>query len=353
MASLALAFERPAPELSGKPSAFALLPADLQALGKTKGADVVFGRLQRVASWEGGAPYLGRAKALIEEHADLSLPRIVERRPSSDGSTKLMLEARDGRRFEAVHMPRATRNPRTTLCISSQVGCAMACTFCATGTMGIVRNLTAGEIVGQVLVLMHELGPTAGQQINLVFMGMGEPLHNLAHVARAIRVLCDPAGLGLSERRITVSTSGLVPGIEKLAALPVRPLLAVSLNASTDEARSKVMPVNRAFPLARLKEALKAWPLRPKERITLEYVLLLGENDSDEDAKRIAAFARGLSCHVNLIPMNEHGASVFRRPDEERVLRFGKLLVDEGVLVTIRNSRGQDVGAACGQLVLD
>lgn len=353
MASLALAFERPAPELSGKPSAFSLLPGDIEGLGKAKGADVVFGRLQRVSSWEGGAPYLGRAKELIEAHADLTLPRIVERRPSGDGSTKLVLEARDGKRFEAVHMPRATKNPRTTLCLSSQVGCAMGCTFCATGTMGIVRNLTAGEIVGQVLVLMRALGPLDGQRVNLVFMGMGEPLHNLAHVARAIRVLCDPAGLGLSERRVTVSTSGLVPGIEKLAALPVRPLLAVSLNATTDEARSKVMPVNRAFPLARLKQALLAWPLRPKERITLEYVLLLGENDSDDDARRIAELTRGLSCHVNLIPMNEHGASAFRRPDEERVLRFGKRLVDEGVLVTIRNSRGRDVGAACGQLVLD
>lgn len=352
MTSLALAFERPAPELSGKPSAFALLPADLVELGHRRGADVLFSRLQRPSSWREGLPYLGRSRALIEEHADLTLPRVAHREPSEDGSTKIVVEARDGRRFEAVHMPRQTKNPRTTLCLSSQVGCAMGCTFCATGTMGIVRNLTAGEIVGQVLLLMRELGPLEGQRINLVFMGMGEPLHNLAHVARAIRVLCHPAGLGLSERRITVSTSGLVPGIEKLAGLPVRPLLAVSMNSTTDEARSKVMPVNRAFPLARLRRALESWPLRPHERITLEYVLLHGENDTDDDARRLADFARGLSCHVNLIPMNEHEQSDFRRPDEGSVRAFAQLLTNVGVMVTIRNSRGRDVGGACGQLVL-
>ncbi len=353
MASLALAFEKPAPELSGKPSAFALLPEDLEALGKARGADVVFSRLQRVGLWRDDGPYLGRARELIEAHADLTLPRVVRRHPSGDGSTKLMLEATDGKRFEAVHMPRATRNPRTTLCLSSQVGCAMGCTFCATGTMGIVRNLTAGEIVGQVLVLMRELGPSDGKRINLVFMGMGEPLHNLAHVARALRVLCCSSGLGLSERRVTVSTSGLVPGIEKLSRLPVRPLLALSLNATTDEARSAVMPVNRAFPLARLKETLLRWPLRAKERITLEYVLLRGQNDSEDDARRLAEFTRGLSCHVNLIPMNEHDASDFERPDDGSVRAFGQRLLEQGVLVTIRNSRGRDVGGACGQLVLE
>ncbi|MFZ9888512.1 MAG: 23S rRNA (adenine(2503)-C(2))-methyltransferase RlmN [Myxococcota bacterium] len=352
MPSLALAFEQPAPEPSGKPSGFALLPADIEALGHRRSAEVVFGRLQRPATWANGLPYLGRASALLEEHADLTLPQVKERHPSSDGSTKLILEAVDGRRFEAVHMPRQTRNPRTTLCLSSQVGCAMGCTFCATGTMGIVRNLSAGEIVGQVLVLMRELGPLEGQRINLVFMGMGEPLHNLAHVARAIRVLCHPAGLGLSERRITVSTSGLVPGIERLAALEVRPLLAVSVNATTDESRGAVMPVNRAFPLARLKAALARWPLRPKERITLEYVLLAGQNDTEEDAVRLVEFSRGLSCHVNLIPMNEHGASSFQRPADDAVLAFGNRLVEQGVLVTIRNSRGRDVGGACGQLLV-
>jgi 23S rRNA (adenine2503-C2)-methyltransferase len=355
MASLATALrllEQPAPELSGLPSAFALLPEDLERLGHSRGASDLFRRLQRPATWRDGAPFLGRAKALLQEHADFELPAIESRVASDDGSTRLVLAGRDGRRFEAVHMPRAVKNPRVTLCLSSQVGCAMGCTFCATGTMGIVRNLTAGEIVGQVLVLMRELGPLKPSALNLVFMGMGEPLHNLAHVARAVRVICDEAGLGLSERRVVVSTSGLVPGIERLAQLAVRPLLALSLNATTDEARAAVMPVNRAFPLARLKEALLAWPLRPKERITLEYVLLAGENDTDGDAERLAAFTRGLSCHVNLIPMNEHERSAHRRPPDEAVWAFGRRLEAQGVLVTIRNSRGRDVQGACGQLIV-
>lgn len=248
-------------------------------------------------------------------------------------------------------MPRSVRNPRVTLCLSSQIGCAMGCTFCATGIMGIVRNLDAGEIVAQVLVLLSALGPREPHRVNLVFMGMGEPLHNVEQVERALKVLCHPAGLGLAVSRITVSTSGLVPGIQRLARAEPRPLLAVSINATTDEARAAIMPVNRKYPLSALKEALLAWPVRRKERITLEYVLLAGENDTEEDARRLAAFARGLPAHVNLIPMNEHEGSGFRRPEEARVSRFAEVLMEEGCLVLVRNSRGRDVAAACGQLV--
>jgi 23S rRNA (adenine2503-C2)-methyltransferase len=347
--------EQPAPEREGAPSAFTLLPAELSSLGHTRGADVLFGRLHRPATWVDGAPYLGRARALLEGMTDLALPRVVEQIASRDGSTRCLLEASDERRFEAVHMPRAVKNPRTTLCISSQVGCAMGCTFCATGTMGIVRNLTAGEIVGQVLVLMRDFETTEPKRLNLVFMGMGEPLHNLDHVARAIELLCHPAGLGLSPRRITVSTSGLAPRIEALARVPdaVRPLLAISLNATTDEQRARTMPVNRAYPIARLKQALLRWPLRSKERITVEYVLLAGENDGEQDAERLAAFTRDLSCHVNLIPLNEHAGAEHARPHDDAVYAFASALTERGVLVTIRNSRGRDVGGACGQLVLD
>lgn len=347
------AWENPAPERSGKPSLFALLPEDISALGHPGDPEVVFGRIQRPATWLDGAPQLGRAQRMLDDRADPAMPRIDERHASVDGSVRCVLAASDDRRFEAVHMPRATRNPRTTLCLSSQVGCAMGCTFCATGSMGIVRNLTAGEIVGQVLSLMEGFETTEPKRTNLVFMGMGEPLHNLAHVSRALRVLCHPAGLGLSERRIVVSTSGLVPRIDELAQLAVRPLLAVSLNATTDEQRSATMPVNRAYPLARLKDALLRWPLRNKERITLEYVLLAGENDTSADIDRLEAFTRGLSCHVNIIPLNEHEHAAHSRPDDEAVLRFARLLTERGVFAIVRNSRGRDIGGACGQLVLD
>lgn len=331
---------------------FALLPEDLRRLGHGGDPEVLFGQLQRVARFERGQPKLGRrAAALLEPIADFELPHIVKMHPSADGSTRLVLQTHDGHLFETVHMPRNTRNPRVTLCLSSQIGCAMGCTFCATGTMGIVRNLSAGEIVGQVLRVLLALGPTGGQQLNLVFMGMGEPLHNLDHVTRAIEVLCHPSGLGVSARRITVSTSGLVPGIERLARTQPRPLLAVSVNHTTDEARSAVMPVNKKYPLARLKDALRSWPLRPKERLTLEYVLLRGHNDTEDDAERLATFADGLHAHINLIPMNEHPHSAFARPDDNHVQRFAKRLMGHGLLVLVRDSRGRDIAGACGQLV--
>lgn len=352
MVSLPLPFERPAPDADGARSAFSLLPEEIAARGFGGDPTHLFARLQRPTLWEGGAPSLGRrARAFLAEQADLSLPRLVRLYPSSDGATRCVLETRDGHLFEAVHMPRSVRNPRVTLCLSSQIGCAMGCTFCATGIMGIVRNLDAGEIVAQVLVLLSALGPREPHRVNLVFMGMGEPLHNVEQVERALKVLCHPAGLGLAASRITVSTSGLVPGIQRLARAEPRPLLAVSINATTDEARAAIMPVNRKYPLSALKEALLAWPVRRKERITLEYVLLAGENDTEEDARRLAAFARGLPSHVNLIPMNEHKESGLRRPEEARVSRFAEVLMEEGCLVLVRNSRGRDVAAACGQLV--
>lgn len=320
-------------------------------MGHTGSAEQLFSRIQRVSTWGPDGPDVGRSGRAVLSGCDLTLPSLVERHPSADASTRVVLETFDGRRIEAVHMPRAVKNPRVTFCVSSQVGCAMGCTFCATGTMGIVRNLGAGEIVGEVLALMRALGPEKGHALNLVFMGMGEPLHNLEHVARAIEVLCHPLGVGMSPSRITVSTSGLVPGIERLARLPVRPLLALSLNATTDETRSRIMPVNRAFGLARLREALGAFPLRHGEKILVEYVLLKGVNDTADDAERLAAFVRGFRHNVNVIPLNEHASAPFEAPDDGWVLRFARRVTELGCLCTVRNNRGRDVRGACGQLV--
>ena len=347
-------WDRKAPEKTGLPSAWSLLPADLTAQGCPGRPGHVFSRLQRVRTWRPDSLFLAREiRAWLEAHTDLSLPTILESHPSADGSTKIVLGLSDGHRIEAVHMPRKVGDPRVTYCLSSQVGCAMGCTFCATGAMGIKRNLTAGEIVGQVLALMRHLGPEQGEDLFLVFMGMGEPLHNLDHVHRAITVLCHPEGALLSPWRITVSTSGLVSGIEKLARMEPRPQLALSLNATTDAARSATMPVNRAWNLARLRQAIDAWELKRHERFIFEYVLLAGVNDTVEDAERLVAWLGELRHrhNVNLIPMNEHAHASFREPAEERVQAFARRLHEHGCFVTVRRSRGRDVQGACGQLV--
>lgn len=347
-------WDLPAPEKGGLPSAWALLPEDFAAMGCPGRPEHVFHRLQRIHLWKPEGPWLSKEiRTWLAEHTDLSLPEIAETHPSEDASTKAVLKLSDGHRIEAVHMPRKVRHPRVTYCLSSQVGCAMGCTFCATGAMGILRNLTAGEIVGEVLSLMRALGPDQGEKVTLVFMGMGEPLHNLDHVHRAIRVLCHSGGQGLSTRRITISTSGLVRGIDKLAKLTPRPLLALSLNATTDAARSETMPVNRVWNLAELRQALDRWGLTKGEKFTFEYVLLAGVNDTDADADRLAAWLGDLrgAHNLNLIPMNEHDHAAFREPGEDRIQAFSDRLKALGCFVTVRRSRGRDVRAACGQLV--
>ncbi|HEX7185443.1 MAG TPA: 23S rRNA (adenine(2503)-C(2))-methyltransferase RlmN [Thermoanaerobaculia bacterium] len=350
----AMPWDRRAPEREGPPSAWALLPEDLAAGGCPGRPEHVFSRLQRVRTWQPDRLFLSREiRAWLEANTDLSLPAILESHPSADGATKLVLGLSDGHRVEAVHMPRREDDSRVTFCVSSQVGCALGCTFCATGAMGIVRNLTAGEIVGQILALMRHLGPSRGEFLYIVFMGMGEPLHNLDHVHRAITVLCHPEGTLLSPWRITVSTAGLVSGIEKLARMEPRPQLAVSLNATTDATRSATMPVNRAWNLARLRQALDHWQLKRHERFIFEYVLLAGVNDTVEDADRLAAWLGDLRRrhNVNLIPMNEHAHAPFREPAEERLQAFARRLHEHGCFITVRRSRGRDVQGACGQLV--
>ena len=343
-----------APERSGLPSAFGLLPEDLEALGAPGRPELLFSRLQRPWQWLSQALPVSKAqRAWLDAATDGFVPELLATHPSEDGATKVVLGLADGERIEAVHMPREVKSPRVTLCLSSQVGCAMGCTFCATGAMGIRRNLTAGEIVGQVLALIRALGPPQAHSITLVFMGMGEPLHNLDHVHKAIRILNHPAGLNISTRRITVSTSGIVPAIERLAELRPRPWLALSLNATTDEARSRTMPVNRAWGLARLREALGRWPLAQGEKFLVEYVLMAGENDTPEDAERLADWLGDLRTghNINLIRMNEHASSCFKEPAEVRLQAFLARLKARGCFVTVRKSRGRDVQGACGQLV--
>jgi 23S rRNA (adenine2503-C2)-methyltransferase len=330
--------------------AFGLSPEELEVLGVPSPA-AAFERLHRPWLWQGGAPLVSRGAHGALHSCGMDLPRIVARQASQDGSTKLLLEL-GGERVEAVHMPRAVAGGRVTLCISSQVGCAMGCAFCATASMGFHRHLSAGEIVAQVLCVIAELGPRHPGQLTLVFMGMGEPLHNLAEVSRAIRLLCHPRGLGLSARRITVSTSGLVPEIQELGRSSPRPLLALSLNATTDELRRELMPIGRRFPLSELRVALESYPLRPRERVTVEYVLLAGVNDGVADAERLSDFCASFSHNINLIPFNEHPLAPYRAPAERDVDVFARaLLARRPALVTVRRSRGRDVQAACGQLV--
>jgi 23S rRNA (adenine2503-C2)-methyltransferase len=348
MHPLRLASSAPAePPRVSRARAFGLLPEELGV----PSPEATFTRLQRPWLWQDGAPVSSQAASSVLSGHGLELPRVGTRQISSDGSTKLAL-ALGSDRIEAVHMPRSVGGGRVTLCISSQVGCAMGCGFCATASMGFIRQLSAGEIVAQILRVVAELGPRQPSQLTLVFMGMGEPLHNLPEVARAIRVVCHPRGLGLSPKRITVSTSGLVPEIDQLGALETRPLLALSLNATTDDVRQELMPIGRRYPLAELRRALERFPIRPRERITVEYVLLDGVNDSLDDAVRLADFCASFPHNINLIPYNEHTLAPFRASSEERVGAFARAILERRpTLVTVRRSRGRDVQGACGQLV--
>jgi 23S rRNA (adenine2503-C2)-methyltransferase len=359
-------WDQPAPELSlpssptARPNAAGMGRAELRALLASIGeaafrADQVFEGLykHRYGAWEDFTNLSKALRAQLAGAAALAWPEIVQSLPSRDHSTKHAFRLADGKEVEGVHMPYANR---TTLCLSSQVGCAMGCTFCATGQMGILRNLTPGEIVGQVVAMLRRHGTPVGPDgepdpLNLVFMGMGEPLHNLDNLMAAFETLTDPKGLAISPKRITVSTSGLVSGIERLGAFPRRPRLAVSLNGTTDAYRSQIMPVNRVWNLEALMAALGRFPLQTNERITLEYVLLKGVTDSLEDGQRLVDLASRFPSKVNLIPFNPHEGSGFEAPDEARVSALCRMLSDAGVIVSVRRSRGQDIGGACGQLV--
>ncbi|OGU04591.1 MAG: 23S rRNA (adenine(2503)-C(2))-methyltransferase [Geobacteraceae bacterium GWC2_58_44] len=280
-------------------------------------------------------------RSTLEESALISnlVPEVVE--ASEDGTKKYLFRLSDGAAVESVLIPDEGRN---TLCISSQVGCAMGCAFCLTGSFGLSRNLTTAEIVNQVCAVKRD-EPVR----NIVFMGMGEPLANLSAVIPAVQILTDPDGFQFSTRKVTVSTSGLVPEMAELGkAVTVN--LAVSLNATTDEVRSQIMPVNRSYPLKELLEACKAFPLPSRRWITIEYVLIRDLNDSLEDAKRLVRLISNIPSKVNLIPFNEHESSEFKSPGQDAIDRFHKYLLDKNVTVITRSSRGSDISAACGQL---
>jgi 23S rRNA (adenine2503-C2)-methyltransferase len=279
----------------------------------------------------------------------LTTPTVAARERSADGTEKFLLRLADGRQIESVFIP---DTPAMTLCISTQVGCAMACAFCLTGRMGLVRNLTAGEIAGQVRVLADALG-LRDKAFNIVLMGMGEPLHNYDETMKALRILADEHGLALPPRRVTLSTVGLLPALEKLAREPVMPNLAISLHAPTDVQRGELVPINRKYGVAEIVEACKRFPVRKRSRITFEYVLLSGVNDAPEDARRLAKLLAGVKAKVNLIPLNAAAGIPFERPSDETVDRFASLLAAKGVTVSVRKSRGRDIRAACGQLIVE
>jgi len=265
---------------------------------------------------------------------------------SADGTQKLILRCSDGAVIESVVIPEGDRR---TLCVSSQVGCSLDCSFCATARLGFVRNLSSDEIVDQVLQGLELLRVRGESLTHVVFMGMGEPLLNLANVSQAIRILIDPATIALSRRRITVSTAGVVPRIEELGRT-LRVRLAVSLHAASDEVRDRLVPLTRRFPISELLEACRRYPLPRRDRLSFEYALIDGVNDSPEDATRLAELLRGIPCKVNVIPLNEHPAAPYRRPGDDRVDAFVETLAARRVTVTVRQSRGDDIYAACGQL---
>ncbi|HSB64252.1 MAG TPA: 23S rRNA (adenine(2503)-C(2))-methyltransferase RlmN [Thermoanaerobaculia bacterium] len=288
----------------------------------------------------------------------IGVPRIVARTPAPDGTEKFLFELADGARIEAVYIVESKKTPswtdpdtpgasRITICLSSQAGCAVDCAFCVTGRMGAGRNLTAGEIVGQYLAIARAKG-FGPHEANVVFMGMGEPLLNVSQVTRALDLLEDE----VSPKRTTVSTAGVVPGIESLAGRPRRPNLAVSLSGADDATRTKLMPINRTYPLAELFAALKRWPLERGRKITFEYVLIEGVNDATAEATKLAALVRALPAKVNLIPLNESREWLpgLKRPSDAAVNAFAKAVAAGGISVTVRWSKGLQADAACGQL---
>ena len=293
----------------------------------------------------------------LAKEARITLPEVKQRYASSDGSVRYLYALPPGEdketarpaSVEAVFMP---SEGRQTICISTQAGCAVDCHFCLTAQLGLIRNLSAGEILAQVLLPLEEHKAELTPQTNIVLMGQGEPLLNYEPVIAAVRILLDPEGIGISPKHVTLSTSGIVPGIEKLAQEKVRPKLAISLNASHDEQRDAIMPINRKYPLSVLIAACKEYPLRTWEHLTFEYVMLGGVNDTPEDARRVARLLAPLkSVKVNLIPWNP-GELPYQESPPERIEEFRRILVDRGVPTFVRYSRGRDVMAACGQLAL-
>ncbi len=295
-------------------------------------------------------------RGLLDRHFEIVVPEVVNRQISADGTRKYLVRIAGGHEVETVYIPEEGRG---TLCISSQVGCTLTCSFCHTGTQKLVRNLTAGEIAGQVMLARDDLGewPRPGEPkdetrliSNVVLMGMGEPLYNFENVRDAMKVVMDNEGLSLSRRRITLSTSGVVPEIARTAE-EIGCLLAVSFHATTDEVRDRLVPINKRWNIKALLDALRDYPrLSNSERITFEYVMLKGVNDSDADAKRLVKLIAGIPAKINLIPFNEWPGAPYERSDPERIGAFADIIYKAGYASPIRTPRGEDIMAACGQL---
>lgn len=328
------------------------LEQTLEALGKPRfHARQLFQWVQKRGVVDfAGMSDLGRdLRTTLAAQFRIVTPSVVRSERSADGTAKFLLRLEDGQLIESVFIP---DTPANTFCISSQVGCAMKCGFCLTGRMGIIRNLTAGEIVGQVRVLARELGMLQAR-FNIVLMGMGEPLHNYDAVMKALRILADEHGLAVNPRRVTLSTVGVLPALERLATEPLMPNLAISLHATTEEQRDLLVPINRKYGLRELLDACRRFPIKRRDRITFEYVMLAGVNDSDEDARRLVRLLNGIKSKVNLLPLNEAAGIPYERPADARVDRFARILAERGVVVSVRKSRGRDIRAACGQLITE
>ena len=335
-----------------KPLFFDISKADLETFVKEKGHPAF--RARQLFQWVYSHGVLDFAqmtnlsegfKAEAAEWFDYSLPKVVKRLESKDTTIKLLIELRNGKRVEMVIIPAGERR---TLCVSSEVGCNLACKFCFTGTQKLQYRLSSGEIIAQLILARAELDEEARPVSNIVFMGMGEPLDNDEAVFAAIDVFTDPIGFGLGKKRVTVSTSGIVPKMHKVADAGVG--LAVSLNGSSDEIRSKIMPVNKRWPIDQLMDACQDYIAKTNNRVTFEYVLLKGVTDSLEDAERLSRLVRGISSKINIIPFNPFPGSQFLRPSEGEVQRFHRELTVRGVLNFRRKTMGDDVLAACGQL---
>ena len=330
-----------------------LLPAEIESLVESVGAPRYRGR--QIAEWiyKKGVTDLERMtnlprelRAALAERVHVDVPAVERRTPSQDGSEKFVFRLADGARIQSVLMP---DGDRLTLCLSTQVGCGFGCAFCLTGAMGLDRNLTTGEIVGQVLGVAGTL-PVGLRLTHIVYMGMGEPLANYQATVRSLRLLTDPQAFGVSPRRITVSTVGLASGIERLAREDLRVNLAISLHATDNTTRDRLMPVNKGFAIEELLAACRRFPLPFRQRMTFEYVLLDGVNDSMEDARELVRLLRGLRAKINLIPFNDWPGAGFSRPPVSRILAFQQALLERGITATVRWSKGEDIGAACGQL---
>jgi len=287
-------------------------------------------------------------RSSLSEEWNIKLPPVHRRFDSLDGTRRYLVRLDDGELAETVFIP---EEHRSTICISSQIGCALACTFCLTGQLGLTRHLTAGEIAAQVLIAQrNNLSWEMRDSFNVVLMGMGEPLHNYDNVMKALRILHDEHGLNMSMSRITLSTAGLLPGVERLASEPAIPNLAISLTGATNEKRNELMPINRKYPLEQLLDVVRRFPLKHRQRVTFEYVLLRGVTDSPEDAFQLVKLLKGIRAKVNLIPLNEAEELGYQRPSDAVVEKFQQILVDHHISAFVRKNRGNDISAACGQL---